>query len=273
VFLNPRPADNELPTIYPEHYIPYRFDEHLSPLMQKARMWLQRRKAKDLLKLAGPGAAVWDVGCGGGFLLQLLQRFGRPTWKLAGVDICPRSVQKVRQLGIEALCGRFETLDVPRNSVDVIVLNQVLEHLDDPAAVVAKAFSVLSPGGYLFVEVPSLEGWDAKLFGKRHWGGWHFPRHWTFYTRQSLTAVLTQNGFAIHEHRWLLSPNFWAQSLHHWLIDRGVPQRAAGWVDCSNPLVMALFTAVDLLQKQFGHTSNMRIVGRKPSAAAGRKAA
>lgn len=166
-------------------------------------------------------------------------------------------------MGIEAIHGRFETISAPPEIVDLIVLNQVIEHLDDPSAVLDKASHILKKGGYIFIETPSLDGWDARIFGSRYWGGWHFPRHWTLFTDRTLTKLLEKKNFRVIEKAYLLSPNFWAQSFHHCLIDKGVSERIAGLFDCRNPLALSLFSGVDLLQKVFGHTSNMRLVGKK----------
>ncbi|MFH1537903.1 MAG: methyltransferase domain-containing protein [bacterium] len=263
VYLNPKPAPEELAAIYPENYIPYRFDEHLSPIVNKARMTLQKSKVRAISSFAGPDDVIWDVGCGGGFLLQCMQKYGPSGWRLLGIDISERALEKVRSRGIDALCGRFETMDLQPESANIIILNQVIEHLDDPAAVVAKAHSVLKPGGHLFIETPSLDGWDAKLFSPRHWGGWHFPRHWTLYTRETMKKLLEEKGFSIVKLEWLLSPNFWAQSVHHVLVDRGISEKWAQFMDCKNLFVMCFFSALDVFQTLFGHTSNMRIVGRK----------
>lgn len=261
VYLNPRPAPSELGAIYPDHYIPYRFDEYLSPFMRRARMLMQKSKVRAVARCAPREAVIWDVGCGGGFLLQCLKKYGPPAWELLGVDISETALERVRANGIKTRCGRFETMDIEPESADVIILNQVIEHLDDPAAVVARARTALKPGGRLFIETPSLDGWDAAIFKKRHWGGWHFPRHWTLYNHASLRALLKRNGFRVETMQWLLSPNFWAQSLHHALIDRGAPERIARFMDCGNPFVMAFFSFVDIIQSLFGHTSNMRVIG------------
>jgi SAM-dependent methyltransferase len=263
VYLNPRPRPCELETIYPKSYVPYRFDEHLSRFVNSLRMASQGFKVKALRKFAGQGASIWDVGCGGGFFMECLKKYGRDSWKLTAVDISESAIEKVKMKGFEGICGRFETLTIEDESVDAVVLNQVIEHLDDPAAVIEKAWCLLKPNGIIFIETPSLEGWDAELFASRYWGGWHFPRHWTFFTSRMLSQLLSQKNFAVVEINWLLSPIFWIQSIHHWLVDKGLPKRYARWVDCKNPVLLAVFCSVDLVQKLFGHTSNMRVVAKK----------
>ena len=41
---------------------------------------------KVIERLAAPGARIVDLGCGGGALLRLLRRHGRPDWSLVGWD-------------------------------------------------------------------------------------------------------------------------------------------------------------------------------------------
>lgn len=264
VYLNPRPASSELNVIYPESYIPYRFDEYLPGIVNKLRMMIQRLKVRSLKKFVkSENAVIWDVGCGGGFFLECLREYGLPSWKLVGVDISNKAINKIKEKGFKAILGRFETLDSINKSVDVIVLNQVIEHLDNPAAVIAKANSILKKNGCIFIETPSLDGWDAKIFKSRYWGGWHFPRHWTLFTSKTLCKLLEKNGFKVIEKTYLLSPNFWAQSFHHWLMDKGFSERIAKLMDCKNPLVLVFFSVIDLIQKMFWYTSNMRIIGKK----------
>ena len=110
-----------------------------------------------------------------------------------------------------------------------------------------------------------MEAWDARIFGRRYWGGWHFPRHWTLYSPPSLRRCLSEAGFEVAETVPLLSPTFWAQSFHHKLSEtRGLPWLAPVF-DCKNFFAMALFSTVDMIQKSTaGTTSNMRMVARKP---------
>lgn len=264
VYLNPRPAASELGVIYPASYVPYHFDQYLPPAVNNAREYVQKRKVLALKKYVGADAVVWDVGCGGGFFLDCLRKYGNPGWRLAGIDISTEAIKKVVEKGHEGIVGRFESMIIPPESVDVIVLNQVIEHLDNPAGVVRKAGQVLRRGGIVFIETPSLEGWDAKLFKNRYWGGWHFPRHWTLFNSKTAAALLSDNGFVVVKKNYLLSPTFWAQSFHHLMVDKGVSERIAGVMAPKNPFAMITFSLLDIVQIMFGHTSNMRIVARKP---------
>ena len=59
------------------------------------------------------------------------------------------------------LQGDAHQLPLADNSVDTVVLQAVIEHLEEPDAAVAEAWRVLKPGGVLYVEMPFLQGFHA----------------------------------------------------------------------------------------------------------------
>ena len=61
------------------------------------------------------------------------------------------------------------------NSVGVIRVNDILEHLKDPIEVMKKIYRVLVPGGYCFIRVPSTDGR----------GAWQDPTHVSFWNENS----------------------------------------------------------------------------------------
>jgi 2-polyprenyl-6-hydroxyphenyl methylase/3-demethylubiquinone-9 3-methyltransferase len=106
------------------------------------REWLGDRLA---------GARVVDLGCGGGLLADALARQGA---RVVGVD---RSVASLRAAAGHARHGeRFAAGDLRHPPLrdacaDLVLLADVLEHLDEPAAAVAAAARLLAPGGFLYV--------------------------------------------------------------------------------------------------------------------------
>lgn len=72
----------------------------------------------------------------------------------------------------------IESIDFPDNSVDIVIANHVLEHVDDLLAA-RELLRILEPGGHFFCMVPIVEGWDttyensaitATLDRKLHFG-------------------------------------------------------------------------------------------------------
>lgn len=267
VYLRDRPAPSALDTIYPHSYAPHDYDAYLGAFTRWLRHRVLTGKANWLARLAPASATVVDVGCGNGDLLRGLREVGPAQWKLLGIDISQAAVEALRSSGIEGHAGRFEEM-AWRGPADLVLLLQTIEHVDDPMATLKKAWEVLEPGGALVVETPSLDGWDAAWFRRRHWGGWHAPRHWTLFDRRTLAEAFTDAGFEIVSSKYLLSPNTWILSLHNWLIERPRARRLARFCEWKFPPALAAACAADVLQLLArGRTSNLRMVGRKPGAA------
>jgi len=101
------------------------------------------------------GAAVLDVGCGGGLLSEALAREGA---QVTAIDLAPEliKVAKLHRLesgvsvdyrlqSVESLAG-----EAP-GSFDAITCMEMLEHVPDPAAIIVACAALLKPGGQLFL--------------------------------------------------------------------------------------------------------------------------
>jgi 2-polyprenyl-6-hydroxyphenyl methylase/3-demethylubiquinone-9 3-methyltransferase len=109
----------------------------------------------DLLQrwLPGPwlGRVVVDLGCGGGLLAVPLAAAGA---RVIGVDLARQALREAlarREPGFQPVAGDLQAPPVAAASADVVLLADVLEHVEDHAAVVSAAAALLRPGGHLFV--------------------------------------------------------------------------------------------------------------------------
>jgi SAM-dependent methyltransferase len=212
--------------------------------------------------LPGPGRIV-DVGCGDGRILDMLRRHGRSDWELWGIEFNDGAAAQARRAGYTVLAGRFETVALEPASVDLMIMNQLIEHVEDPRAMIAKARAALRPGGHLVIETPNLDSLDARIFRRRYWGGYHFPRHFTLFDTRTLPALARAGGLEPLEQRPLVCPQFWILSIHHLALERGWPARLVGWLSFKNPLLLGPATAIEVVQKLFWWTSNLQLVARR----------
>lgn len=100
----------------------------------------------------GPGLRVLDLGCRAGALTRAYVDGN----DVVGVDVDRVALEEAAKLGVETRWADVEEpLDADDGSFDVVVAGELLEHLRDPAHVVAEARRVLRAGGRLVGSVPN----------------------------------------------------------------------------------------------------------------------
>lgn len=125
------------------------------------------------------GGTVLEVGCGNGGMTRLL---APQVDRIVALDVSAPSLETVRALDlpnvrtVRALIERYE----PDQAFDWIVLSEVIEHLRDPDAVVARLVRWLSPGGALLVTTPR--------------GHWESDEHLHEFSFDRLSALLAGSG-------------------------------------------------------------------------------
>ena len=80
---------------------------------------------------------------------------------------------------------------------DVIVLADVLEHLDDPVDAIDRCAAPAQPGGALCVVTPDPSSLTAKLAGSRWWG--YLPAHTVLLPRRTLRELISVRGLVISD--------------------------------------------------------------------------
>ena len=111
----------------------------------------------DILKEVGieAGFHVLDYGCGpGSYVIPLAELVGE-SGKIYALDVHPlaiRAVQRIasrkRLTNVQTILSDCET-GLPLDSVDVVLLYDILHDLDDPKGVLAELHRVLKPKGIL----------------------------------------------------------------------------------------------------------------------------
>ncbi|TAN08080.1 MAG: bifunctional 2-polyprenyl-6-hydroxyphenol methylase/3-demethylubiquinol 3-O-methyltransferase UbiG [Rhodanobacteraceae bacterium] len=107
------------------------------------------------------GARVADVGCGGGLLSEALAKAGAGV---TAIDLAPEVIEVARlhlretnaglpdPLAIDyRLCSSRDLAAAEPAAFDAVCCMELIEHVPDPAALVADLAALLRPGGKLFV--------------------------------------------------------------------------------------------------------------------------
>lgn len=225
MYLNPRPVAEELGRIYPEVYHSYILDEasgskgsFITRMRQKAAI----NRFRPVLKHVRGGGSVdlLDVGCGNGWGLELFRAAAPGRIKTFGVEIAQEACDIAESHGHKTYCGRFEDVELDQQ-FDLVNLTHVIEHVSSPRSVVRKAYEALRPGGILVLETPNAAAADARWFEKSAWGSYHYPRHWYFFTPESLEAMGESEGFKMVDHYYHPSPTTWVWTAHNMSLKTG----------------------------------------------------
>ncbi len=112
-----------------------------------------------------PLLRVLDLGCGQGDDLQMLGNTLPGGCKLFGVESYAPYREICAAKGIETLAVDIERDKLPfaDGSLDVVVINQVLEHTKDLFFILSEVSRVLVPNGLFLVGVPNLAAWHDRL--------------------------------------------------------------------------------------------------------------
>jgi SAM-dependent methyltransferase len=218
---------------YSPHYRDYRWP--VAALLKcayavKVRKWTQGR-------IAG---RVLEVGCGAGWMLSLFQKCG---WETVGVEREELAERAANNLSTP-IFGNLKDVEALRQTFDLVIFHQVLEHLPDPLESLKLCYGLLAPGGRLIAEVPNIDSVQSK-FSKAHWVHLDVPRHLYHFSKRSLEECLSRAGFrdnvvsksvGIHDvFGWLQSGLNWMgfpqNLLLRWLMgERGLLCTASGLV-------------------------------------------
>jgi len=264
VYLDPRPAVSEFDRIYPASYHAFDFSEERFGLVYQVRRRLEARRLLSWCRGLPEDARILDVGCGDGFHLRLLRDFGKPGWTLEGIDADRKAIEAAARSKLSVHHGTVQELERTGRTYHLAILIQTIEHVDDPPAVLRSVRNLLRPGGRLVVVTDNVETLDFRLFGGRHWGGYHFPRHWNLFSRKTLAALAQEVGLEVEEMATILSPVNWVYSVRNTLVDYKAPSWMVNRFSLASPGSLSVFTAFDALFQALGRGALLRAYLRRP---------
>ena len=260
LFLDPMPADR-LDEIYPKNYYSFHVDVDRS-LAQRIKRFLDERTFAALTRgVEGSSLAALDVGGGSGWLLNDLKRADPRVKETAVVDIDPRAESIAHANGHAYHLTTFEKFETD-NRFDIILMLNLIEHVTDPMAVLRKAKQLLRPGGRIWIKTPNFDAFDARLFKNRSWGGYHTPRHFVLFTKDSLVRHCESAGLRVTHCSYTQGAPFWTVSIINELRNLGLCSVSAGRPSIEHPLTPLFhisFAALDFLRMPFAKTSQVNI--------------
>lgn len=201
--------------------------------------WFEGRRAILETVLRGlalpPEPKIYDLGCGTGQNLVMLQTLGDAT----GVDMSPDALAFARGRGCRStLQGDLYALPIADDSADVVVATDILEHLDDDVRGAAEIRRVLKPGGFALITVPAF----MWLWGSQDEVSHHRRR----YTRAEVRRMLEAAGLEVQKltyYNFLLFPPIFLGRLLIKLTGRKIESENTLTPPAVNGLLRSIFAA------------------------------
>ena len=167
--------------------------------LRRACRWLSSILMKPLDRFypTDTKASVLDVGCARGLYLRELKR--RAFSSLVGIEPSRDAVEAKVEPELEIHCCGLEEFQ-GAGRFQVITLNQVFEHFNDPRKMLEKLASLLDADGLLVMSFPNYRSLARLLFGS-FWPGYDAPRHCFTFSPGNITRLCEQCGLKVRRVR------------------------------------------------------------------------
>lgn len=201
VFINPRPTPEILEQYYATSKNYSYWNTYIFPSSEHVRRVkiFQPRVEKILAickKYLVNTGTLLEVGAGFGTFCEELTKT-RTFQKIFAVEPTPDLAETCRKKGLEVIQLPIEKVRLERESVDVVVSFEVIEHLFDPGEFIRSCGSVLSPGGLLVLSCPNVKGFDILVLGRI--SDSIDVEHLNYFTPDSLSYLVSGLGFEVLE--------------------------------------------------------------------------
>jgi 2-polyprenyl-3-methyl-5-hydroxy-6-metoxy-1,4-benzoquinol methylase len=190
LYFRPMPRIEELESFYTASYYDFERHKHEGKGMAFAKKYLQKKTGKFL-----------DVGCATGFFINGIR--ASSDWEVFGVDFGKAAVKFAsEELGLNVVAGDLTETDYPDGFFDFVHVNNVLEHVLNPVAVLSECRRIIKPDGTMYLSVPNgfvdsrdlIEFYKSEKNPARSKSG-----HIFFFPARNLLKIIKDAGFVVEK--------------------------------------------------------------------------
>lgn len=192
------PTFEQLRKLYQEEYFfgmeysDYKADR---PALEKNFM----TRVKHLKQYLHKDAKVLEIGCAYGYFLNIIKE--KVSWH-QGYDVSDEGIEHaVKELKVNATSKDYlEDHSIKPNSIDLICMWDVIEHVGEPDKHISKSAQLLKEGGALCLTTGDIGAFVPRKRGDK-WRMIHPPTHIYYFDVPSITLLLEKNGLQVESVR------------------------------------------------------------------------
>lgn len=137
--------------------------------------------------------SILEIGCGMGRALSYFKGFGADV---VGVEPSEHASKIAKEKGVPVINDYFENVTL-KGYFDVVYIEQVLSHIPDHSAVLARSHKLLNPDGLIMVEEPNDYNAFQLDLKDKYGEYWKTPDHVNYFNFDSMRSSLKANGFDV----------------------------------------------------------------------------
>jgi len=193
--------NSPIPSLYKEDY--FNGDEYADYFGDKKIIQKNLNKWLKVVRQHVPGGSLVEVGSAYGFFLELAQK----KFDVVGYEVDTEVVKAARQIVKGDVRNQDFLSDdsISNESVDAVVMWDVIEHLAEPDHFIERSAQILKLGGHIFLTTGDIDSWLPRRQGPR-WRLIHPPTHLQYFSVETLQRLLKRYGFEIVR---VSHPGYW----------------------------------------------------------------
>ncbi len=218
---SPRPDSDQLGRYYESSDYISHSDTNaglINKLYRFVRNYTLNQKVNLVQKL-NKNPFILDIGSGAGYFMSQCKS---ARFKCVGIEPDEKTrEQSIQKFNIEVY-PEDHLNKIEKESVDIITLWHVLEHVPELQKRIQQIETCLKPNGYLIIAVPNAQSYDAKYY-QSFWAGYDVPRHLWHFTPQTINKLLSAHPFNLFETRNMYFDSFYVSMLSEKYKQRFAP--------------------------------------------------
>ena len=133
---------------------------------------------------------ILDIGAGTGDFLSVVKENG---WNTIGVEPSEKAKAIAKKKGVSFV---DQTSELENNSLDVITMWHVLEHVPNLDNQIKELKRLLKPNGSLIIAVPNFKSFDAKHYGN-FWAAYDVPIHFWHFSKSAIKKLFAKEDMKL----------------------------------------------------------------------------